>query len=248
MDESELFAAFTRLHDDLPREAPGSDAMARSFLAGLSLPDAPRVAEMGCGPGASVETLLSALPGAHVTGLDMHPPFLRAAAARAGAMGAGARFSGVIGDLGEPPLVGPFDLIWCEGAAYAVGVEEALRAWAPLLAPGGKVVFSEAVWLTEMPDARALGVFAEYPQMGDLATLFARVEAAGYARLRVQEYGEREWAEYYGPLAARCDALEHELSMSEAGRQVLAMTREEIAVRAVAGRDYAYAMIAAERK
>ena len=44
-----------------------------------------------------------------------------------------------------------FDLIWCEGAAYIMGVEAALRAWRPLLKPGGRLALSEAAWLRPEP-------------------------------------------------------------------------------------------------
>lgn len=247
MDDSAMFAAFMRLHDDLPREAPGSAAATRRALGMCGLTGPMSVAEMGCGPGAAVEALLEAAPEAHVVGLDLHAPFVAEAARRAAALGAGHRFTGVVADMGDAPLTGPFDLIWSEGAIYSVGVEAGLAAWAKLLRAGGLVAFSDAVWLTDDPDPRARKVFEDYPGMGDMAALRAKVEAAGFAPVGAFELGAAEWDGYYLPLAARCDALEAELSATPEGAEVLRLTREEIAARGACGRDYAYVFIVARK-
>ncbi|MGG7566347.1 SAM-dependent methyltransferase [Rhodovulum sp. DZ06] len=247
MDDAALWDCFLRLHSGLGREAPGSAAATLRALQIAAPPENARVLELGCGPGAAVEALLGARGDIHVTGLDLHAPYVAEAAKRAEAMGARTRFTGVVADMSAPPLSGPFETIWCEGAAYAIGVEAALRAWAPLLVPGGCVALSEAVWLTAEPDPRARAVFAEYPGMADLATLRARVVAAGYEPVSAFELGAEEWDNYYLPLAARCDALEDEFSATEEGRHVLDVTREEIAARGAAGRDYGYVFIVARK-
>ncbi|MDB5040737.1 MAG: transferase [Candidatus Eremiobacteraeota bacterium] len=43
---------FFELHSSLPREGPGDDATTRSVLLSLDLPQAPKVLDVGCGPGA----------------------------------------------------------------------------------------------------------------------------------------------------------------------------------------------------
>ena len=43
---------FFELHSNLPREGPGDDATTRSVLLSLGLPQAPKVLDIGCGPGA----------------------------------------------------------------------------------------------------------------------------------------------------------------------------------------------------
>ena len=54
---------------------------------------------------------------------------------------------------------GSFDLVWCEGAAYIMGVPAALQAWRPLLRAGGYLAFSELVWLEEDPDPAVADFF-----------------------------------------------------------------------------------------
>ena len=133
MDDAALWDAFLRLHDGLKREAPGSEETTRRALAIAAPPADAAILDMGCGPGPASAVLLEALPGAHVIGVDQHAPYVHEAARRAEEIGAGRRFVGMVGDMASLPLTRSFDLIWCEGAAYAVGVEAALRAWAPLL-------------------------------------------------------------------------------------------------------------------
>ena len=64
--------AFFTLHEDLPRQAPGSDATTRRLpeMAG-PLPEHPRVLDAGCGPGRAT-LLLAEEAGAHVTAVDLH--------------------------------------------------------------------------------------------------------------------------------------------------------------------------------
>ena len=251
MDDAALHDAFMRVHSGLHREAPGSAAATLRALEMAApqdeAPDGPlSIAEMGCGPGAAAAVLLQARAQAHLVGVDLHAPFVHEAARRAAEIGAAHRFTGLVADMAAPGLTGPFDLIWAEGSAYSIGVAEALRAWKPLLRRGGRVAFSDAVWLTDEPDPRACKLFEEYPTMTDMAGLRGRVTDAGFSPLGAFALGAAEWDEYYLPLAARCDALEAELSATPEGREVLALTREEIAVRGAAGRDYGYVFIVAE--
>jgi SAM-dependent methyltransferase len=138
---------FFELHSGLAHEAPGSraDTLRALALTGRSGPL--RVLDAGSGPGAASLTLLDALPEAEVIALDLHAPFLADTQARADAAGLGARLRTHAGDMAEPPFApASLDLIWSEGAAYSIGVPRALDAWKPLLAPGGRIAFSDAVW------------------------------------------------------------------------------------------------------
>ena len=60
-----------------------------------------------------------------------------------------------------------FDLIWCEGAAYNMGIENALVAWKPLLKQGGKIALTDAVWLKPDPPAELATFWTDYPDMSD---------------------------------------------------------------------------------
>lgn len=244
MTGADPMAAFFRLHSGLPREAPGGAAETLRALALAAPPPEARIADMGCGPGASATVLLAAAPGAQVTGIDLHAPFVAEAARRAAALGAGARFRGEVADMAAAPIPpASLDLIWAEGSIYALGVVRALELWRPLLAPGGRIAFTEAVWLTEAPPARARDFWAaEHPAMTDLPGLRAAVAAAGFRVLADFVLPETCWDAYYGPLAARCDALAADPGMTAA----VAETRAEIAVWTACRGAYGYAFVVAE--
>ena len=79
-----------------------------------------------------------------------------------------------------------FDLIWCGGAAYIMGVPEALRAWRPPLRDQGYIAFTELVWLEDHPSAEVADFFAdEYPAMTTIKAVNEAICKNGYKPRRV---------------------------------------------------------------
>ena len=91
----------------------------------------------------------------------------------------------VAGDMRElGSLASPFDLIWCEGAAYIMGVENALRSWREQLKPGGRIALSEPAWLTSDPPEELRRWWQSgYPEMRDVERCRALVSSCGYELL-----------------------------------------------------------------
>ena len=230
--------AMRALYDGLDRAGPGSPEDTRRAFALTGLSGPIRVLDIACGPGPASLVLLDALPEASLTATDLHPPFLAAAARRVAATGQGARFRTVEADMAALPFPeASFDLLWCEGAAYILGVPQALAAWRPLIAPGGRLAFSEAVWLTDRPAAAARAIFAGYPDMTDVPGTRARVAQAGWRLLGDFVLSHAAWEAYYAPLEARARALPDSGPVRE--------TREEIDVWRRHGADYGYAFFVA---
>lgn len=235
---------FWELHAGLPHEAPGSRADTLRALALTGLSGRLRVLDAGSGPGAASLVLLEALPEAELTALDLHAPFLARARARADAAGLGARLRTHAGDMAEPPFApGSLDLIWSEGAAYAIGVPRALAAWKPLLAAGGRIAFSDAVWTTPAPHPRARALFADYAAMTDMEGVRGWIADAGLRPIGDFLVSGQAWANYYAPLAERLERL---AAVHGASQPALAQTAEEIAVRRDHASDYGYAFFVAE--
>lgn len=203
--------AFFTLHRDLPREGPGErgDVTWAGEVTGLA-PDA-RILDAACGPGADIPALLFFAPGAALTGIDLHQPFVEDAAARfAGDERVRIRQGRLIAKddgLPDPAALGPFDLIWCAGAAYFEGVTECLTAWRTALAPGGHIAFSDAVYLTDSPCDAVLRNWAEYPGMTDAGGIAARVADAGYEIVATRLLADAAWEGYYGPMERRIAQL-----------------------------------------
>jgi ubiquinone/menaquinone biosynthesis C-methylase UbiE len=171
----------------LPRPLPGTRAL-----------------DVGCGPGRS--SLVLAEEGLRVTAVDIHDPFLdrvRTAAAERGLPLTVDRAS----MSGLPYPDGAFDLLWCEGAAYLMGVDAALAAWRRLLVPGGALVFTEVGWTTSAPSVASREFWTAYPGMRDATATVGAARAAGYEVVATRLLPESDWwAEYYEPLAARIAA------------------------------------------
>ena len=216
--------AFFQLHRDLPREGPGepADVIWAAEVVGLG-PEA-RMADVACGPGADIGTLLSVAPQGHVTALDKTPHFVEAARAR---FGGDDRVTVLRADMAR--IMNRYDLIWCAGAVYFLGVTEALAAWRKAVLPGGAVAFSEPCWFTDAPPAAARDFFArEYPAMTDEATVLEKVRAAGFEVLGTRRLSDAAWEAYFTPIEARIAALKP--GAEETLRGVLEDAEEEIAV------------------
>lgn len=197
------WGAFFTVHRDLPREGPGCGEDVHWALTRIGLQGAVDICDAGCGPGADLETLAEALPQARLTGIEAQQSFADQAAARCARFG--ARVSLRVDDMVQPG--GPYDLIWCAGALYFLGVTEGLTRWREALKPGGWVAFSEPVLLSGPQPESVAAFWVDYPAITDLGGIVAQVQVAGY---RVQDHRMivgTPWAEYYEPLRARIAAL-----------------------------------------
>lgn len=202
---------FFEVHSGLPREGPGNRAStARALALASPLPDGPAVLDIGCGPGAQTIDLADLLPDATIGAIDLHEPYVAETNRRASERGVDRRVRAEVGDMTTLPYPpASFDLIWCEGAAYLMGVGEALRAWRPLLKRQGRLALSEAVWLRRDPPQEARRFWLEYPAMADAEANRRLAHDAGYRLLGDFVLPERAWMDdYYTPIRRRLAELE----------------------------------------
>ncbi|HZH26378.1 MAG TPA: class I SAM-dependent methyltransferase [Azospirillaceae bacterium] len=190
----------------LPRSGPGSDAATAEALARLGrLPPAPRVLDIGCGPGRQA-LVLARGTGGHVTAVDVDPAGLSRLADAAADLGLADRIATRQADMRALPFPpGSFDLIWSEGAAYIMGFAAALAAWRPLLETGGAMAVTELTWLVDRPPAPAAAFWAaNHPAMATVGENCAAAEAAGYRIVETFALpASAWWDEYYDPLSVR---------------------------------------------
>lgn len=215
--------AFFELHSDLPREGPGEDADVAWAVEIADLKPDARICDAACGPGADIAALRRVAPQGHVDAMDKVAGFVEQARAR---QGDDPNVTLSVADMSD--ITGPFDMIWCAGALYFLGVTEGLRRWREALAPGGVVAFSQVCWFTEDRPKAAVDLWADYPEMTDVAGVAACVEAAGYTTLAARKISDRAWEDYYGPLDQRIAKLSP--GASGALTQVLEEARTEAAV------------------
>ena len=211
--------AFMTLYSDLPREGPGTVG---SLLNVLDIADPPplgRVLDAACGSGADAGTILRVLPGVELIGIDSQPAFIEAAKKR----GVRADFS--VGDMLWPE--GKFDLIWCAGAVYFIGLETVLEAWRSHLSPGGKIAFSELVWVGQPSVAARAYWQTAYPHMDTQNGLASRIEASGFKLLSAEPLGRAGWEDYYNALRSNIESHRGESQEMDA---IIAETEAEIAI------------------
>ena len=193
---------FFLIHSDLPREGPGDLESLNWALSRISLPDAPRILDAGCGPGADIPGLLAHRPKARIEARDTHAPYIDRIQA---AYVDDPRVQASTEDMAAP--TGQFDLIWSAGAVYFLGVREALTGWRDHLTPSGAVIFSEISWKGEPVSDEAREHWTEYEAMQDWQGVLSDVQAAGYRVVAHRFLPRAAWANYYDPIQARVDTL-----------------------------------------
>lgn len=227
--------AFFTLHRDLPREGPGEAADVAWAADVAKLPPSARMADVACGPGGDIAALLAAAPQGQVTALDKTAHFVDAARA---AWADDPRVTVLRADMSV--IANKYDLIWCAGAVYFLGIETALSAWRKALHPGGMIAFSEVCWLSDARPARVAKMFADYPAMTDAAGITAQVEAAGYEVRAQRTLSDAAWEAYLGPIDARIAELRP--GADAALNAVLDEAEEEAAAWRTHARDFGYVL------
>ena len=243
-----MFELFLELHRGLPRQGPGSREHTLQALEAVpDLPGAPRIIDLGCGPGAHTVDLLTKLPDATVVAVDQLPVMLDELRRRAVAAGVADRLETVEGDMVELPAQvnrAWFHLVWSEAAIYAVGFDRALAAWRHLLVPGGFIAVSDLVWtgpVDAVPEAARAFWAEEYPAMRSEADNRAAFEAAGYELAASFRLPASAWQdEYYRPLLARLPDFEAAHPNDEHATEVAQATRREAEVVAAHHEAFAY--------
>lgn len=219
------------LHRTAQRQGPGSDDATRQALdlSGLRGQPGLRIADIGCGTGASTRILAQDLD-ARVTAVDFLPQFLAVLETEAEQARLSDRIKTLAASMDDLPFAqGSLDAIWSEGAIYNIGFETGITAWRPLLKPGGVLAVSELTWLTRTRPQKLTDHWAqEYPQVATAGEKIAQLEAAGYTPIGYFPLGRNCWmAQYYTPMRARFPAFlaRHD---TDAARSIVAAENHEI--------------------
>jgi SAM-dependent methyltransferase len=229
---------FFTLHADLPREGPGSPEDVLWALSHVGWPE--RVIDAACGPGADAETLAETLPQAQITAVDAHAPFVTQAAARLARFG--GRAKALVGDMAALP--GRADLIWSAGAVYIKGLETVLPAWRKVLRSGGKIAFSEGVFLSDEPSPEVRAFWGDFTP-STVEGLMARVRALGFEVHAARRIQGAAWEAYYAPMEARIAKLRTE-GVSPEVEAAVAEGEREIALWRAAKDEIAYLLLVIE--
>ncbi len=225
------------LHKRQKRQGPGGGAQTQRAmaLADLETSEPLRIADIGCGTGASTLQLAQAL-NAEITAVDFLPEFIEALRDKAEAAGLSEKIKTLVCSMAQLPFgEEEYDVLWSEGAIYNIGFEKGLNAWRRFLKPGGIVAVSEITWLSNTRP-RELQEFweAQYPEIASASSKIEVLEESGYSPLGYFVLPESCWLEnYYRPLQdsfpdflARHKDDERAISIIEAEKEEIALYRK----------------------
>ena len=121
------------------------------------------------------------------------------------------------------------DLLWCEGAAYNMGFENALKAWRPLMAENGVAMISEMNYFTDdIPEAVAQYMAQAYPDIKTEPENIALITSAEFEVLASHRLPSQAWWDnYYNPLTENIKQFKG--SDDEVMQQVIEETEQEMA-------------------
>ena len=151
-----LLEVFCNVQRGLPRQGPGNNASTLKALELCSeLPDNPTVLDIGCGPGMQTIALAEASSGQiiAVDTCDEYLDELRQRVRQASLTNCVEVKHADMMELDLPEV--SIALIWCEAAAYIMGISEALLAWRKFLRDKGYLAFSRHGQKTRAKKTRA---------------------------------------------------------------------------------------------
>ena len=248
MSEDTPGALFFELFSGLPRQGPGD---AGSTLRALALvpdigPDT-RVLDVGCGTGCQTRVLAQNAP-IRVVAVDNHRPFVDVLNQEARRLGLTDRVEARVADMRHLDFAdASFDLIWCEGAIYIMGVEEALRDWRRLLVAGGHVALTQVCWTKPNPPAECAAFWRqEYPAIRDAPALLGAIDGCGYETVgHFTLPASAWWTDYYRPLERNvAEFRERHRDLPEA-QELAEQCQREIDVWKAYSDYYSYAFVVA---
>ena len=220
------------LHKDAHRQGPGGDAETELALnlAKINRAEPLKIADIGCGTGAST-ILLARLLNARITAVDFLQDFLDVLEKRAEETGVGDRISSLARSMDNLPFADEeLDVIWSEGAIYNIGFETGIAEWRRFLKAGGLLVASEITWLTDSrPEELQEYWNSEYPEI-DVASAKIRIlEKHGFSPVGYFVLPEHCWLdEYYRPMQARFEEFLNRNGNSKEAREIVNAEQHEI--------------------
>ena len=222
------------LHRDAQRQGPGGEEQTRLaiMLSGLGRGKNLKIADIGCGSGASTLVLASTLD-AHITAVDLVPEFLNTLAEAASRTEVGDHITRLTESMDKLPFAeAEFDAIWSEGAIYNMGFARGIEAWRRFLKPGGILALSELTWLTdERPEELQRYWDREYPQVDTASAKMSVLERLGFSPIGYFVLPENCWLDkYYRPLQGRFAGFLERHQHLDAARAIVETEENEISL------------------
>jgi len=246
MDDSFFFSIF----EGLPRQGPGDDRCTKKAfeLSGLKTKDA-EILDIGCGSGMQTIALAGLCGTCMITAVDIYQPFLDDLNERAEKNSLLSRIRTVRASMDALPFEEDrFDLIWAEGSIFIIGIEDGINKWKNYLKPGGKIVFTEAVWFTDTPSPEVETFWQEvYPDIKREDEVCRILESEEFSNIKTFRLPDSAWRDdYYIPLEKKVLELKKQYSGAEEN-ELFDHLMKEIEVFEKYSAEYGYSFFIAEK-
>ena len=228
------FQLLIDLHKRAKRQGPGGDSETRKAmeLAMLGASEPLKIADIGCGTGASTMLLAHDL-NAQVTAVDFLPEFIDVLKTRAESEGLINKVSPIVGSMDDLPFDDEeYDVIWSEGAIYNIGFKKGVGDWRRYLKPGGLLVVSEITWTTgERPLELQNYWESEYPEIGTASSNISILESSGYTPIAYFTLPDHCWLNnYYRPMQNGFSEFLARNANSEDAQAIVEAEKKEISL------------------
>jgi SAM-dependent methyltransferase len=203
------YNAIDLLFGGMEKLGPGGNSHTLHVLRLLPKQQFRVIVDAGCGTGRQTMVLAKEL-GTLVHAVDSYEPFLDDLTQRAKEAGIEPLVHTHCMDMKDiPAIFHHIDLLWSEGAAYNIGLANALTIWASAINTDGFVVVSELSWLRDqVPDVVQEFFLSVYPDMQSMQQNLMLAENAGYRVLTTYILPQETWVEgYYDVLEPRAQSL-----------------------------------------
>jgi ubiquinone/menaquinone biosynthesis C-methylase UbiE len=222
------------LHKRAKRQGPGGEDQTRKAvdLAGLSPSEPLKIADIGCGTGASTMQLARAL-NARITAVDFSSDFLEVLEADTEEAGLSERIKSLLCSMETLPFEDEeYDVFWSEGAVYNMGFENGVNSWRHFLRPGGLLVVSEITWTTgDRPSEVQKFWESAYPEIATAADKISVLERSGYSPIAYFTLPESSWIDnYYRPLQDSFPGFLARHANSDKARAIVEAEEKEISL------------------
>jgi len=246
-DMTLLIDLFSRVE----RQGPGGKiAVQRALeLAQLDSDLDLKMADIGCGTGASTRILANRLRG-EITAVDLMPQFIQVLQSQNLNSAAPCSINTLVASMESLPFQNNyFDVIWSEGAIYNMGFLNGIKSWHRFLKNNGILVVSEITWFTqERPTELQKHWENIYPEVATASEKIAQLEQKGYAPIGYFPLPEYCWRqEYYEPLKAQFPDFLKRNANSEAAKALVDTELQEMALYEQYSQYYGYGVYIARK-
>ena len=231
MNENDI-KSLIDFHLEGRRQGPGSqeETLKALVMSGLKGQQGLKIADIGCGTGASA-LILARFFQSEIVAVDLFPDFLAKLVKNAEEQGLAHLITPQEASMDSLSFSKEsLDLIWSEGAIYNMGFEKGVQSWKEYLKPKGVLAVSEITWLTNTrPEPIHEYWTREYAEIGSASEKITILEKNEFKILGYFPLSTSSWVEnYYNPNKKRFNSFLEEHAHSPSAKLIIENERQEI--------------------